>query len=57
MGEFDRGERELWWPDKEIDRSGGGIGERGREERKKKGEEKERVRPNHYDLKVSDVYL
>jgi hypothetical protein len=36
MGEFDRGERELWWPDKEIDRSGGGIGERGREERKKK---------------------
>jgi hypothetical protein len=42
MGEFDRGERELWWPDKEIDRGGGGIGERERERRKKKKERRKK---------------
>jgi hypothetical protein len=36
MGEFDRGERELWWPDKGIDRGGGGIGEREGEKKEKK---------------------
>jgi hypothetical protein len=35
-GEFDREERELRWPDKEIIRAGGRIGKR-RRRRKKKG--------------------
>jgi hypothetical protein len=40
VGEFDGGERELWWPDNEIVGGGGGIGERGR--RRKKERKKER---------------